>query len=146
MSSDLGAPPAVTRRLGYLLKHAQLRLAELAEPLYAPLGITGRQLALLTLFGAGPPLSQQDGAARLGIDRTTMVALVDELEAKGLVRREVAPGDRRKRLVTLTAEGERVREAGDEVTREAEALLLEPLAGEDADRLRAALHRVVRPR
>jgi DNA-binding MarR family transcriptional regulator len=144
MSSDLGAPPAVTRRLGYLLKHAQLRLAELAEPLYAPLGITGRQLALLTLFGDGPALSQQEGAARLGIDRTTMVALVDELEDKELVRREVAPGDRRKRLVTLTGEGERVRAAGEEVTRQAEAMLLEPLDEGDAQRLRAALHRVVR--
>ncbi|WP_103354694.1 MarR family winged helix-turn-helix transcriptional regulator [Amycolatopsis sp. CA-128772] len=138
------APPAVTRRLGYLLKHAQLRLAELAEPLYAPLGVTGRQLALLALFGAGPAQSQQEGAARLGVDRTTMVALVDELEVKGLVRREVAPGDRRKRLVTLTPEGERVREAGEEVTRQAEALLLEPLSAEDAERLRTALHRVVR--
>ncbi|QKV79693.1 MarR family winged helix-turn-helix transcriptional regulator [Amycolatopsis sp. Hca4] len=138
------APLAVTRRLGYLLKHAQLRLAELAEPLYAPLGVTGRQLALLALFGDGPAQSQQDGAARLGIDRTTMVALVDELEAKGLVRREVAPGDRRKRLVLLTPEGERVREAGEELTRQAEALLLEPLSAEDAERLRAALHQVVR--
>ena len=138
------APLAVTQRLGYLLKHAQLRLAELAEPLYAPLGVTGRQLALLTLFGDGPAQSQQDGAARLGVDRTTMVALVDELEAKGLVRREVAPDDRRKRLVMLTPEGERVREAGAEVTRQAEALLLEPLSAEDAERLRAALHQVVR--
>lgn len=138
------APPAVTQRLGYLLKHAQLRLAELAEPLYAPLGVTGRQLALLTLFGDGAAQSQQDGAARLGVDRTTMVALVDELEARGLVRREVAPGDRRKRLVLLTPEGERVREAGAEVTRKAEALLLEPLSAEDAGRLRAALHQVVR--
>ncbi|WP_086847883.1 MarR family winged helix-turn-helix transcriptional regulator [Amycolatopsis kentuckyensis] len=138
------APLAVTQRLGYLLKHAQLRLAELAEPLYAPLGVTGRQLALLALFGDGPARSQQDGAARLGVDRTTMVALVDELEAKGLVRREVAPGDRRKRLVLLTPEGERVREAGAERTRQAEALLLEPLSAEDAERLRAALHQVVR--
>ncbi|MFF1609136.1 MarR family winged helix-turn-helix transcriptional regulator [Amycolatopsis sp. NPDC058278] len=138
------APLAVTQRLGYLLKHAQLRLAELAEPLYAPLGVTGRQLALLTLFGDGPARSQQDGAVRLGVDRTTMVALVDELEAKGLVRREVAPGDRRKRLVLLTPEGERVREAGVEVTRKAEALLLEPLSAEDAERLRAALRQVVR--
>ncbi len=138
------APLAVTQRLGYLLKHAQLRLAELAEPLYAPLGVTGRQLALLTLFGDGPAQSQQDGAARLGVDRTTMVALVDELEAKGLVRREVAPGDRRKRFVLLTPEGERVREAGVDVTRQAEALLLEPLSVEEAERLRAALHRVVR--
>ena len=140
MSSDL----AVTRRLGYLLKHAQLRLAELAEPLYAPLGVTGRQLALLTLFGDGPALSQQEGAARLGIDRTTMVALVDELEDKDLVRREVAPGDRRKRLVTLTGEGERVRAAGEDATRQAEARLLEHLGEDDAQRLRAALHRVVR--
>ena len=138
------APLAVTQRLGYLLKHAQLRLAELAEPLYALLGITGRQLALLMLFGDGPAQSQQDGAARLGVDRTTMVALVDELEAKGLVRREVAPGDRRKRLVVLTPEGERGREEGAEVTRKAEALLLEPLTAEDAERLRAALHQVVR--
>ncbi|MFB9684111.1 MarR family winged helix-turn-helix transcriptional regulator [Amycolatopsis plumensis] len=138
------APLAVTQRLGYLLKHAQLRLAELAEPLYAPLGVTGRQLALLTLFGDGPARSQQDGAARLGVDRTTMVALVDELEAKGLVRREVAPRDRRKRLVLLTPEGERVREAGAEVTRKAEALLLEPLSAEEAEGLRAALHQVVR--
>ncbi|MCR6482752.1 MarR family transcriptional regulator [Amycolatopsis sp. OK19-0408] len=144
MSSDLEAPSAVAGRLGYLLKHAQLRLAELAEPLYAPLGVTGRQLALLTLFGDGPAQSQQDGAARLGVDRTTMVALVDELEARGLVRREVAPGDRRKRLVKLTAEGERVREAGEDVTRQAEALLLAPLAAEDGERLRAALRRVVR--
>jgi DNA-binding MarR family transcriptional regulator len=144
MSSDLGAPPAVTRRLGYLLKHAQLRLAELAEPLYEPLGVTGRQLALLTLFGAGPAQSQQDGAARLGVDRTTMVALVDELEAKGLVRREVAPGDRRKRLVRLTEEGERVWRAGEAATREAEALLLASLGEDGAERLRAALHQVVR--
>jgi len=46
--------------------------------------------------------------------------------------------------VTLTPEGERVREAGAGVTRKAEALLLEPLSAEDAERLRAALHQVVR--
>ncbi len=144
MSSASEPPAAVTRRLGYLLKHAQLRLAELAEPHYGALGITGRQLALLTLFADGPAQSQQDGAAKLGIDRTTMVALVDELEEKGLVRREVAPGDRRKRLVRLTEEGEKMLQAGAEVTEKAEKLLLEPLSAEDGRRLRAALRLVVR--
>jgi DNA-binding MarR family transcriptional regulator len=143
-ADEPGPPPAVSRRLGYLLKHAQLKLAELAEPLYEPLGITGRQLALLTLFADGAAQSQQDGAARLGVDRTTMVALVDELEAKGLVRREVDPGDRRKRLVKLTGEGHKVLLAGAEVTERAEELFLEPLAGADAGRLRAALATVVR--
>ena len=141
MSSE--PPPEVTRRLGYLLKHAQLRLAELAEPRYEPLGVSGRQLALLLLFADGPAQSQQDAAARLGINRTSMVALVDELEDKGLVRREVDPDDRRKRLVGLTAEGRRVVEAGTEATAEAERLLLEPLSARDAERLRVALRAVV---
>ncbi|MGI5126114.1 MarR family winged helix-turn-helix transcriptional regulator [Pseudonocardia sp. CA-107938] len=124
-----------------MLKHAQSRLAELAEPHYAALGVTGRQVALLTLFADGPPLSQQDGAAQLGIDRTTMVALVDELEEQGLVRREVAPGDRRKRLVT--EQGERVLREGARVTEEVEDRFLEPLAADDARRLREALHLLV---
>ena len=138
------APLAVTQRLGYLLKHAQLRLAELAEPEYAALGVTGRQIALLTLFAEGPARSQQDGAAQLGIDRTTMVALVDELEGKGLVRREVAPGDRRKRLVRLTEQGEDVLRAGVRITAEVEARFLEPLAGDGARQLWEALQVVVR--
>ena len=146
MSSDLEPPSTVTLRLGYLLKHAQLRLAELAEPHYEALGITGRQLALLTLFGDGPPQSQQDGAARLGIDRTTMVALVDELEEKGLVRREVAPGDRRKRLVRLTDAGVKLLRAGGGVTEMVEDIFLAPLAAEDSRRLRHALDLIVRAR
>ena len=72
-----------------------------------------------------------------------MVALVDELEDKGLVRREVDPDDRRKRVVGLTAEGRRVVEAGTEATAEAERLLLEPLSARDAERLRVALRAVV---
>jgi len=144
MSSHPGPPSAVTRRLGYLLKHAQLRLAELAEPHYAALGVTGRQIALLTLFADGPAQSQQDGAAQLGIDRTTMVALVDELEEKGLVRREVAPGDRRKRLVRLTEQGEQVLRAGTQITAEVEDRFLEPLVADDARRLRESLQLVVR--
>jgi len=144
MSSDPEPPDAVTSRLGYLLKHAQLKLAELAEPHYEALGITGRQLALLTLFGEGPAQSQQDGATKLGIDRTTMVALVDELEEKGLVRREVAPGDRRKRLVRLTDTGVKLLRAGGGVTGMVEDIFLAPLAAEDARRLRQALYQVVR--
>src|SRR2546425_11168227 len=57
----------------------------------------------LVLSGGGPAQPQQGGAPRLGIDRTTMVALADEREAGGLVGRGAAPGDRRKRLVTLTS-------------------------------------------
>lgn len=44
-------------------------------------------------------------AGRLGVDRTTMVALIDGLERKGLVERRRSARDRRRNVVLLTAEG-----------------------------------------
>ena len=44
-------------RLGYLLKHAQLRLAELTAAAMAPFGITGRQCAVLIAIDSQPPLA-----------------------------------------------------------------------------------------
>jgi DNA-binding MarR family transcriptional regulator len=123
-----------TRRLGYLLKHAQQRLMQAAAPAMAPFGIDGRELAVLTVLAADPPLSQQQAAERLGVDRTTMVALTDTLEAKGLVERHRSPEDRRKNLVQLTPVGrdclEQAGKARDEVEREFLAPLGDRLAAE----------------
>src|ERR1044071_5902178 len=80
-------------------------MAELSAAALAPFGITGRQLAVLLAIDSQAPLSQQEAAGRLGVDRTTMVALIDELEAKELVQRKQDPADRRKNVVALTAAG-----------------------------------------
>src|SRR5690242_11885199 len=89
-------------RLGYLLKHTQLRLTEQAGPALAPFGLDARELAVLAVLAAGRPLSQLEAAGRLGVDRTTMVALVDALEGKGLVERRRSEEDRRRNVVELT--------------------------------------------
>ena len=108
-----GLSDALACRLGYLLKHAQQQLVQAAAPAMAPFGIDGRELAVLTVLGAGLPLSQQEAAEQLGIDRTTMVAHVDALEGKGLVERRRSPQDRRKNIVELTSAGQKcLREAG----------------------------------
>lgn len=97
------APPEVlTSRLGYLLKHAYLRLTEESSLALAPYGIDGRELAVLAVLDAHDELSQLDAAGKLGIDRTTMVSLVDALEDKELVERRRSPRDRRKNIVQLT--------------------------------------------
>src|SRR5258708_21748585 len=98
---------ASDERLGYLLKHAHKRLIEFTGPAMAPYGIDGRELAVLTVLAGGEALSQQQAAQRLGIDRTTMVALLDVLEAKGLVGRHTHPEDRRKNVVELTQSGQK---------------------------------------
>lgn len=92
-------------RLGYLLKHAQQRLVRAAMPAMAPFGIDGRELAVLTVLSAGVPLSQQEAADQLRVDRTTMVSLIDALEAKRLVERRRSADDRRKNIVQLTETG-----------------------------------------
>jgi DNA-binding MarR family transcriptional regulator len=109
-----GLPDELASRLGYLLKHAQQRLVQAAAPAMATFGIDGRELAVLTVLAVGPALSQQEAADRLGVDRTTMVMLVDALEGKGLVERQRSPEDRRRNIVLLTTAGrDCLRRAGD---------------------------------
>src|SRR6266704_7192861 len=94
LRSGIQPLPALAGRLGYLLKHAQLRLAELTSSAMAPFGISGRECAVLIVIDDRAPLSQQEVARRLAVDRTTMVALIDDLESKGLVQRRPDPDDR----------------------------------------------------
>jgi DNA-binding MarR family transcriptional regulator len=132
MANEL--PDELAGRLGYLLKHVQQRLVRAAAPAMAPFGIDGRELAVLTVLAAGAPLSQQEAADRLGIDRTTMVAHVDGLEAKGMVGRHRSAEDRRRNIVQLTAAGRDclrgATQARDEVEREFLAPLGEQRASE----------------
>ena len=146
LTSPAGPPPELAGRLGYLLKHAQLGLAELTAAALEPFGLTGRELAVLTVLASGEPASQQQAAQRLGVDRTTMVALVDVLEDKGLVQRQPHAEDRRRNVVELTAQGrDRLQQAG-EAAQEAELRFLAPLSRKDAQRLKAALLTVIQPR
>lgn len=138
------APPEVlSSRLGYLLKHAYLRLTEASARALAPHGIDGRELAVLAVLDAHDELSQLEAAGRLGIDRTTMVALLDALEDKELVERRRSSQDRRKNIVQLTPTGrERLHDA--ELARqETERSFLAPLSGTDAALLVRALQSLV---
>ena len=145
LASPAGPPPELAGRLGYLLKHAQLGLAELTAAALEPFGLTGRELAVLTVLASGEPASQQQAAQRLGVDRTTMVALVDVHEDKGLVQRQPHAEDRRRNVVELTAQGrDRLQQAG-EAAQEAELRFLAPLSRKDAQRLKAALLTVIQP-
>ncbi|WP_233158005.1 MarR family winged helix-turn-helix transcriptional regulator [Actinokineospora bangkokensis] len=91
--------------LGYLLKHANQRLAALTDAALAPLGIDGKDFGALRVLAGGEPTSQLQVAQRLGVDRTTMVALLDALERKGIVARRPDPADRRRNIVELTEQG-----------------------------------------
>jgi DNA-binding MarR family transcriptional regulator len=135
-----GPGPELTSRLGYLLKHAQLLLSELTATALAPHGVSGRELAVLLVLADREPASQQQAAQRLGIDRTTMVALLDVLEDKGLVARHPHADDRRRNVVELTGAGRDTLHQATQAGDDAEHQFLTPLTPPAAQQLKDALH------
>ncbi|GIM95712.1 MarR family winged helix-turn-helix transcriptional regulator [Paractinoplanes toevensis] len=131
-------------RLGYLLKHVQLSLTEQTGAVLAPLDVTGRELAVLTVLGGPEALAQQQAAAKLGVDRTTMVDLVDALQGKQLVERRPDPADRRRNLVHLTERGRQVLVEGSRVHARAEREFLAALDEDEIRQLKSLLQRVLK--
>lgn len=73
-----------------------------------PAGLRLGHLAVLGALDGGPPRAQRELAEALSIHPSDMVALVDDLRERRLVRRDVDPADRRRKLVSLTPAGRRL--------------------------------------
>jgi DNA-binding MarR family transcriptional regulator len=69
------------------------------------LGLSLREAQTVWLLGALPPPSTKELARRLDIDPANASTLVTRLQRRGLVDRAPAPDDRRRRVITLTADG-----------------------------------------
>jgi MarR family transcriptional regulator, lower aerobic nicotinate degradation pathway regulator len=97
-------PPSLSDRPGALLTIATRRGQELARRRLSPLGLSVQLCGVLNRLAAGP-ISQHELGDQLGIDRTTMVELIDDLEKQGAVERRRNPTDRRAYLLSLTSRG-----------------------------------------
>ncbi|MGB3245045.1 MAG: MarR family winged helix-turn-helix transcriptional regulator, partial [Sulfitobacter sp.] len=70
-------------------------------------GMSGRVFSALSFIAGMPGITQSDLARNLGIERSGLVAIIDELEAAKFVRRLAVPGDRRVQALHPTAIGEK---------------------------------------
>jgi DNA-binding MarR family transcriptional regulator len=139
-------PPAVHTALiantGYLLSRmgafAQRRFAEQL----VPLGLTPRLWGLLNVLAAEGAITQQALGACIGIDPSSMVATIDELEAKGLVERRPHPSDRRAHALHMTQLGRETLTRGRQRAREAREELLGPLDADERQQLHDLLLRL----
>ncbi len=99
--------PEFSRYIGYLLAYvsqmAQLRNDHALESL----DIDSRQFGVLTLIGETEHRSQIAISEHMGLDRTHLVRLIDDLENKGYVSREKDPDDRRFYRLVLMPAGEK---------------------------------------
>jgi DNA-binding MarR family transcriptional regulator len=75
---------------------------------------------LLVLVARAPGLNQRELARQLGVDAGNLIAVLDALEADGVLERTRDKADRRRRLVSLTARGQRVLTAAQRATADVE--------------------------
>jgi DNA-binding MarR family transcriptional regulator len=99
------------------------------------IGLTPALFAVLNFLQARDGAIQQEIGAAMGIDPSTMVALIDGLERAGLAERRPHPKDRRAREVVITPEGRRTVERGRALAREVEDDVLHGLASAERRQL-----------
>lgn len=143
MSTSSETRSLTSRRLAYLFKHAEKLMSELHVEALAPFDIHARDLGVLLVIDRFEPASQQQVAERLGVDRTTMVAIVDALEDKGIIARHPDSEDRRRNVVELTPAGQDLLHRATAASDAAEAELLAPLTPAEGEQLRDLLARVL---
>lgn len=92
--------------LGYRLRQAQLRMFTGFNRLLAPYELTPGLYRVLVLIEANPGMNQTALSLALGVDRSTVVGVIDKLESPGWVKRSSSGTDRRAYALVLTRTGE----------------------------------------
>jgi DNA-binding MarR family transcriptional regulator len=125
--------------VSFLLARVTAHTTAFGAKSVAEFDLNVRSYSILALACDGGSPTQRECADFLSLDPSRVVGLVDELEARGLVRRVTSRTDRRTKAIEATAEGRRVFALARAATREAEDRALAHLSAEERDRLRVDL-------
>jgi MarR family transcriptional regulator, lower aerobic nicotinate degradation pathway regulator len=131
-----GMHAALTRHTGYLVSRVGLIASKQFGERLESLGLTTRMWGALNVLDAEGPITQHALGQSVGMDPSSIVAALDELEREGLVQRRPHPTDRRAHAVHVTDRGRQTLGAGRQLARQAQADLLAPLT----ERERRQLH------
>jgi len=136
------APVCLAGDLGWLLNQASHVLATEMTAALAALDVTPRDVCALRT-AATASFTQIELARAVGVDKTTMVVMLDELEAAGLAERRPSSTDRRARIVQVTGKGKRKLASAQRVVDRVQADVLATLGDGSGEPLMAALGRLV---
>jgi DNA-binding MarR family transcriptional regulator len=112
--------------------HSARRVHQLAVALFVQevgdLNLTPVQYSSLQTICNQPGIDQKTLANTIGYDTSTIAGVIDRLEARGLVLRNVSPNDRRVRLITPTEQGRKTLAAVVPRMLKSQDRLLDPLS------------------
>lgn len=128
--------------VGYNLKRAYVIVSADFRRALGEGGFAPRVFSALSLIVRFPTITQSELARKLGIERSGLVAIIDELERRGLVLRQPVPGDRRVQALAPTRAGTTAYFEALAVVRTHEANLLSGLSPEEVATLVGLLQRI----
>lgn len=135
----------LSERVGFLFAklHHKLSTRAASGLRDAGLGLAGMHMGALSVIEAAGPMSQQELGELIKKDRTSIVAIVDELEAEGLLERHRNPRDRRAYALKPTEKGLDWLRRAQPVIAEAEDDMLAMLDPQEREILLELLQRVL---
>ena len=117
-------------RPGFLLRRAHQISTAVFEAECRGVGLTPAQFGVLTVLQASPGLDQSSLARALGFDKVTVLRVLRGLEARGLVNRAHATGNKRSLAVALSPDGEKLLKQSQKPAERAYNRLMAPLSAE----------------
>lgn len=136
------APTRLRNTPSWLLSQVTTHAHRLVWGAFGSADARNHHYALLSALEEHGPASQAELGRRCGIDRSDVVAALNELAAKDLVDRSPDPSDRRRNVITLTAAGARHLRELDEVLTGIQDDLLAPLSPAEREQFTGLLTRL----
>ena len=128
--------------MGFHLRCAQVAAFESFKDYLRPYALSPGQLGTMYLIAANPNATQSAIADALLFDRSTMVQIIDQLEARAFVVREPSVNDRRSHALRLTTRGSKLVAELDDAVKRHEAQIAQGLSAEERRTLIRLLARV----
>ena len=138
----MSSRPDLSEHLCWLLDRASHSLLTELYAALAGVGLSPREHEVL-VAARGDHHTQIELARMVGLDKTTLLNTLDDLEAAGLVERRPSPGDRRVRVIAVTDAGERKARKADALIHEVHEDVLGTLPPGEREAFVAALQRRV---
>jgi DNA-binding MarR family transcriptional regulator len=143
MATHPTAEPPVTEFVGQLFFRLWRAAHVRATDVLGSVGLTPALFALLNVIAAREGAIQQELGSALGIDRSTMVSLIDQLESAGLAKRRPSATDRRAREIAISPKGSRLLQRARRMISETEDEVLTGLTANERGELVTLLRRAL---
>ncbi len=139
---DIREPAQIKKSIGYAIRRAQLRIYDDFYAALADLDTTPARYTLMLLIRENPGIRSVDLARTLSVARSGMVRLIDELEQRDLLVREIDQRDRRNQSLVLTILGHQKLNELDQAVAHHEAQVTAKLTEDEREKLLQLLWRV----